>query len=490
MEETVEKVQATGDRSTPSPVHVRKSTKMRTALIIVLGVLVLVAIILFLVFRERSSDEVALPTTPAEAVQDELHGAIVYLEGTASVISRDGVKKDIALHGQLLSGETLMTSEGGRAILHLANNDILRIEGQADLSFYQDQEERTTIRVIQRNGRVFHSVDPSSSHAYVVVLPQGDLQALGTQFDVTAAEDRTSVMTFEHQVQYTYREKSATIDEGKRAELLGKGEVTFADLAADDVASSWIDFNVEQAKAANVAVTSVERLRAQVHTEEQKGEDAGTESRVRNEGAITLSGQATTAGVKLAWTTELSAAKGFKIVRSLRANPEYPGDYYVYLNSAQTRTFQWDIADGQEWHFRVCEYLENGACGTYSNDVMITAPSGGEPTKDQGAGDEQGAKQQEDSGVSYATGVTLSGTREGDTVNLSWSISGGDAPKGYKVVWSADSNPVYPGNEYQYLSNGNQMSASVSVKNEGTLHFRVCIYQGGVCGAYSNDLSL
>jgi hypothetical protein len=61
---------------------------------------------------------------------------------------------------------------------------------------------------------------------------------------------------------------------------------------------------------------------------------------------------------------------------------------------------------------------------------------------------------------------------------------------GFKIVKSTAPNPVYPGNDYHYLSDQNVRSDNWTDLSAGTYHFRVCEYLGGSCGIYSNDLSL
>ena len=68
---------------------------------------------------------------------------------------------------------------------------------------------------------------------------------------------------------------------------------------------------------------------------------------------------------------------------------------------------------------------------------------------------------------------------------------------GFKVVVDTDKNPVYPGNQYHYYSESSKRNdvwkdddGSMKLKSGNTYHFRVCIYKGGSCGAYSNDVSV
>jgi ferric-dicitrate binding protein FerR (iron transport regulator) len=91
----------------------------------------------------------------------------------------------------------------------------------------------------------------------------------------------------------------------------------------------------------------------------------------------------------------------------------------------------------------------------------------------------------------YATAIALKGDEDGDKVRFSWTISGGNAPKGFKIVKSKDPNPVYPGDDYLYISDKDDRSAVwKGFKKDKTYYFRICVYKGGECGAYSDNVKI
>lgn len=77
---------------------------------------------------------------------------------------------------------------------------------------------------------------------------------------------------------------------------------------------------------------------------------------------------------EITWSlTDMTSPKGFKVVIDEAENPVYPGNEYHYYSDPDKHTDTWTgLKAGQTYHFRVCEYL-GGYCGTYSNDVSITA---------------------------------------------------------------------------------------------------------------------
>ena len=86
--------------------------------------------------------------------------------------------------------------------------------------------------------------------------------------------------------------------------------------------------------------------------------------------------------------------------------------------------------------------------------------------------------------------ITLSGSYDQTLgkVLLNWTLTNMTSPNGFKIVQSTQLNPVYPGNEYHYLSDPSVRADNWTGLSAGTYHFRVCEYLGGACGIYSNDL--
>ncbi len=189
-------------------------------------------------------------------------------------------------------------------------------------------------------------------------------------------------------------------------------------------------------------------------------------------GRIMLKAAAEGEKVVLDWMVDgMEAPMGFKVLYAKEANPVYPGNQYHYLSDAQVRSDYWKGLSAGTYHFRVCEY-RGGACGVYSNDVQVTIESVEETVEQSGT-------------------ITLSASRTDIGVNLTWTLTDMVSDQGFKVVWNTSENPVYPGDEYHYLSDKSARADTISGLEVGqTYHFRVCEYLSGTCGAYSNNVSL
>lgn len=83
--------------------------------------------------------------------------------------------------------------------------------------------------------------------------------------------------------------------------------------------------------------------------------------------------------------------------------------------------------------------------------------------------------------------ITLTATAYATGVKLVWTPANMDTSKGFKIVKSVYQNPVYPGNNYIYISQSAARSYAWEIKDGKTYYFRVCQYTGGACGIYSNN---
>ncbi|MFZ6015603.1 MAG: SH3 domain-containing protein [Patescibacteria group bacterium] len=101
-------------------------------------------------------------------------------------------------------------------------------------------------------------------------------------------------------------------------------------------------------------------------------------------------------------------------------------------------------------------------------------------------------KKSEDDAIPATGSITLQGQlTDPGKVKLSWTTGGLNASKGFKIVISESADPVYPGNDYHYLSDPSARQDYWSKLTGGkTYHFRVCQYLGGKCGVYSNDIAI
>lgn len=92
--------------------------------------------------------------------------------------------------------------------------------------------------------------------------------------------------------------------------------------------------------------------------------------------------------------------------------------------------------------------------------------------------------------AALASKITLSAAKTASGLKFTWTVSGVDVEQGFKLVKGAEANPVYPGNDYQYLTNKDQRSYTWGIKDGKTYYFRICQYLDGKCGVYSNNVKI
>ncbi len=287
----------------------------------------------------------------------------------------------------------------------------------------------------------------------------------------------------------------------KIRKLIGIDEANFAKLEAGDVGLRerlrdmlvlrvhnhgevyWVnpDGSIKFLAANEVGYYLTQNLKPEdTAKEEPKTDESKDESDDNSQsvsGSITLDGQLTDPGkVKLTWSTDgLDVSKGFKVVISESENPVYPGNTYHYLTSPSVREDYWTkLTDGKTYHFRVCQYLSD-KCGVYSNDVVVTVATNGAQAENTMPG----------------TIDLIVSPLAGGKADISWTLSDMESPKGFKVVIDDEANPVYPGNDYHYLTDPDlRTDLWTGLESGSVYHFRVCEYLGGYCGTYSNDVAI
>jgi len=78
----------------------------------------------------------------------------------------------------------------------------------------------------------------------------------------------------------------------------------------------------------------------------------------------------------------------------------------------------------------------------------------------------------------------------GEGKDIKWTVDG-HSDKGFKVVWSKDPKPTYPGDKFHYYTDPDKNSDTLrAFDGSGIYHVRVCEYLGGKCGVYSNEIKV
>lgn len=459
---------------------------LASVVLVVLAIVFVICGLLF--FKAKSNTQIVAEnkTIPEVAVQKVVgyRAQLDYAEGQVEKRLNAESGWLAAENGDVFaSGMEVRTLTDSKAIVTFEDGSAARLDQNTQIKITTGEN---AINLEMPRGVVFNKVSKDPTREYVVSSGNYSMKALGTVFSVSN-EDGTDLelLVLESQVEMKKSgdDLAETAAAGEKI-AIADSKIEKKKIEQKDLDKKFVAWNITKDKMeVKLADEKKETTKKEiVKTNVNSSEDDSSEN---NDARITLSSKSNDDGIKLSWQTEnLGSFDGFKLVKSKDANPVYPGDTYKYFSGSGTKTYTWGITDGNKYHFRVCKYA-GGKCVLYSNDVSETAP------KKSSSDDEDDEDSDSGSSGDYATGVSLSGSKDGTTAKLSWSISGGSAPLGFKVVKSTSRNPVYPGNDYQYLSSSSVRSYNWSGFSAGeTYHFRVCIYKGGSCGAYSDDVEI
>ncbi len=377
------------------------------------------------------------------------------------------------------------------------------------------------------------------------------IESMGTAFWVKKTGTELSIGVLEGKIRYLDEEKETSLEVEESQKIsVAENKEEKKEIDMDDLKNDFIAWNIEQDKKKEMALGAYINLKLaessseeeQKQTEDSESEESQEES---SEGSINLNGKATASGVELKWELKnVEASEGFKVVKGAQMNPEYPGSYYRSVRSDGANAYTWDTTDGETYHFRVCIYDGSSGCQLYSNDLEVETVKVESTEKEKDCEDSGGTWDSEeekcdcpsskelkdgkcqektsatakenciDSGgiwdaaedkcdcpdeevlegekcvkKDYADSVSLSGSsKKKGEASLSWSIAGGDAEDGYKIVRSKSKNPTYPDDSSKSISKEGTKSYAWEDLEEGeTYYFRVCVWDGKKCAVYSNN---
>ena len=459
--ETNEAVEFQEQVVSETPKQKKSFMKKPVAMAIFAAVLVVGGIVGAFVLMSDSDDEAAEEVAVEAPVQERvttLGAAVATIEGTVET-STDGATWTAAEAGQSLANlDYVRTLDSSRAIVLFDDGSVVRLDSNTEL--YLSSLEADALEVTLMDGQVYSRVVESDNQTFTVVTANERFQALGTAYKTSTDGTKDELEVYQSQVKV----ESADLDveEGNKYDSDSK-EKSALDLAALD-SDEFAQWNKQKDSESE---DFKDKLGVLKDREEEPAPapapTAGTPA------GITLSASTGDAGVNLSWSMSgVSSTQGFKVVRSISdSTPTYGENDAIYVGDPGARSAKWYSDNGGTHYYRVCIYFE-GTCSTYSNAVQATSPL-----------------VQKEPVVSGTINLAINGQ------TLSWSLGGGTAPHGYKVVLSESPSPVYPANSIQYIGAGTT-SATLPDKAAGTYYVRVCKYTNGTqeagCVDYSNEV--
>ncbi|MEL6590304.1 MAG: FecR domain-containing protein, partial [Bacteroidota bacterium] len=109
------------------------------------------------------------------------------------------------------------TSFGQTQTIQLADGSVVKLNANSNLRYAKDQE-----REIWLEGEAFFEVSKQNGQSFVVHTNKGDVQVLGTQFNVLEREERFAVTLMEGKVAFKQRQKAPiAMRPGQQIYLIG-----------------------------------------------------------------------------------------------------------------------------------------------------------------------------------------------------------------------------------------------------------------------------
>ncbi len=390
-----------------------------------------------------------------------LKGELAFVEGTVLIQTETGIWKEAATNSVLEEGNVLKVDGIGRAILNLDDGSSLRLNADTTITLTSLDPEHT---IITNNKGELYSRVMKADRLFDVIANDVTYRSLGTAYKTLCDENEETEVTkngvevYESQVQILGINSSDQL-------IVSQGEKYYVvNLDEPDLANKLMEVAIEDIQLDEFVMWNKEQDEKVQAFKSQMG--------------ILFDIKAPTLNISSPMDGEQTTAATITINGTTDANTTLTVNGLAVVNNGGS--FSYELA------------LELGSNGI---KIIATDPAGNKSvrnltvTRNSPAGQEPTVKPTNPPTTSSK--ITLSGTKVNNGVSLTWNVTNLDTSKGFKIVKSESANPVYPGNSYIYLTNGNTRNYTWEIKDGKTYHFRVCQYNGsGTCLAYSNDITV
>lgn len=431
----------------------------------------------FLVFSQNNK----------ESKVNKLGAEVAFYEGDLEFMNEDGGWSDVIANTAVNENSSLRMSGEGLAVINIDDGSSVRINSNSSFSFKSLDANR--IVIANDAGEIYTRV-VKSDRQFIVETPEATYESLGTAYKTINKNDVQGVEVYHSKVKVnTNDKKEIIVNEGSKVYVKNEtakiGEVQNID-ATKLAQDKFVQWNKEQDKkdfSNELGILKdkvVEETKESVNTETKPVEtQPNTVAQPAPKpapapapapaptGTITISNVVPmSSAFKVFWSTaNLNASQGYKVVYATSPNPTFGINSAQYeSNPGATFSSVGGLTSGT-YYVRVCMYTGSG-CTNYSNQVSVsvTAPA---PI----------------SSVSLSAG---SGT------SVNWSVVGEQA-EGFKLVYSKNPSPAYPTGVLTFANfyDKNQRTGNISANDgSGTYYVRTCVYNGGACGVYSNEITM
>lgn len=414
---------------------------------------------------------------PQSQSKNNLRGEVAYVEGVVNYKTKDGSWQVASIDTVLDEGASLQVSGEGRAIINLDDGSSLRLNDNSTITLTSMDPAHTIIN--NDRGEVYSRV-MKASRTFDVVANGITYRSLGTAYK-TLCEDVTDPEGTEGGVT---NEKTTTLNGVEvyesKVQILG---VNGNNEIVVQQGEKYYVVNVDAPELANkVTEVAVSDIQLDEFVMWNKEQDEKVETFKNQMGvlfdikvpdlAITspADGDSTTSDkIIISGTTETDAKLTINDVSVTNNHGSFSYEFALNMGTNGVKVIAVDAAGNKSVRNLTITRTDPAALPTTTPNPTATTTTT----------------------VPAGSKISLSGTKVNDGVSLTWNVSNLDVSKGFKIVKSTSANPVYPGNDYQYLTNGNTRNYTWNIKDGKTYHFRICQYNGnGACLVYSNDITV
>lgn len=473
---------------------------------------------------------------PSEIIQERSYASVSFQKGTVE-ISNSNNWNTITQDTEINKGDSIRVLKDGKATLQFNNGTIVRINSDSQIRIDELAEDR--IKINHKSGTIYSRVSDSGD-SFSVLIQDTEYIATGTAFKTINLPEKKGIRVYESSVRIV--EKDLDNDEI----IVSQGEKFFNKVSDDDSLEGTVfamtheeikndefaiwnmneDIKIQEfkdklgifveinLKDENLVIAEDKETETTNNTDNEEVVGTITQPTEENKimpnstptltitlsptkiSEIKLSGYISDKSAKFKWNVQnINTENGFKLVASNTTEyPTYPNNTNISISDGNQRsevielTEELGLIPDENYYIRICRYTGN-KCDYYSNSITLRAPSAqNTPTPKPTVTDNPTPT------PTITTSVTINLEHTSD-LNVSWQINT-PSPNGYKLIWSPNSMPEYPprngDDNAKYYSNSNTSSALIDyeAKQYEKIFVRVCNYTGGVCGTYSNQISI
>lgn len=413
------------------------------------GVFSLIAVSAVLVLLNTGNSPVLTPKT--------IGANIAFTQGNVEYKKEDGGWYTATSEISLAEGDSVRILKEGKAIINLDDGSAIRLDSDSAITLSSLNPK--SIQISNDSGEVYTRV-AKADRTFSVLVDGTEFQSMGTAYSTINNEDKKGVRVYQSKVKVskTNSTESIVVEEGNKyftkvdanKDLENKVLKSSSEEIKNDKFAKWNKEQDEKVTEFKESLGVLAELDApEIVIVSPANDSKTTDSPIKVEGTVSSTG----ATIKI--NGEVVDNNDGKFVKEVSLNM---GENVITIKAT----------------------MDNGA-ETVKTIKVIKEEKVEEPTPTPTPTPVPTTK----------SGIVLKGSKTSNGFSLNWSVSNVDAPMGFKVVWSTSTKaPVYPGNEYQYLSDPSQRSTTIEMKDGKTYNFRVCQYLGGKCGVYSNTVTL